>query len=381
MIDITKEHADALALASAVWWIINENARCRKVIACTQRELAEYEAALAGIKRTYAEGAIDDDDAKLCCDAVRWRLAATGDGIADIEKQVKAVAAAIVQARQQVAEKPALAAQVRHLALLPSLVTDDDASTITPRPILDACRETRANPRLRYIYLLCAAGEHREVTGENDGATGLTEVQARFRLRLPYVRRQLESLVQANLVRTVDGLIVVNDWAIKQKASDDAAARKRMSRDMSRDMSQGCPVLDTDTDTDTDTEEPITPPNGGVVPAKADACPPCPYDSIVELYHQSLPANPRLLALNDARRGAMKSRWREGWERLGRQGKPREAVHLLNRFALFFEHVAKSDFLTGRTPAREGRAPFVATLDWLMKPSNFLNVLEGAYHP
>ncbi len=244
--------------------------------------------------------------------------------------------------------------------------------------ILDSVkvRSLSESSQLLYIYLLCAAGERREVTGINDGSTGLTEVQARFRLRLPYVKRQLASLVEANLVRSIDDVIVVSDWEDKQRQSDDAAARKRKSRDTSRDTSQLCPVLDTDTDTDTS----ITPTDVGVVPAvPARTCPPCPFDSIVSLYHDALPANPRVIALNEFRRGLMRSRWRECYERRVKRGDPAESGHLLDWFASFFDDVAKSDFLTGKSAPREGRAPFVADLEFLFRPKNFLSILEGKY--
>ena len=45
----------------------------------------------------------------------------------------------------------------------------------------------------------------------------------------------------------------------------------------------------------------------------------------------------------------------------------------------FFSFVAESKFLTGKTPAREGKPPFVADLEWLIKPSNFVKVIEGRY--
>jgi hypothetical protein len=44
----------------------------------------------------------------------------------------------------------------------------------------------------------------------------------------------------------------------------------------------------------------------------------------------------------------------------------------------FFEYVAKSDFLTGKT-ATSGRRPFVLSLEWLVREANMVKVIEGVY--
>ena len=45
----------------------------------------------------------------------------------------------------------------------------------------------------------------------------------------------------------------------------------------------------------------------------------------------------------------------------------------------FFQTVAASAFLTGRTVGTADREPFRATFDWLMGPKNFDKVLTGKY--
>jgi hypothetical protein len=42
--------------------------------------------------------------------------------------------------------------------------------------------------------------------------------------------------------------------------------------------------------------------------------------------------------------------------------------------------VRESEFLTGRAPGRNGGAPFVASLPWLLKAENFAKAIEGTYH-
>jgi hypothetical protein len=46
----------------------------------------------------------------------------------------------------------------------------------------------------------------------------------------------------------------------------------------------------------------------------------------------------------------------------------------------FFEYVKESKFLTGLEENPDGRPPFIANLEWLIKPENFIKVIEGSYH-
>ena len=106
----------------------------------------------------------------------------------------------------------------------------------------------------------------------------------------------------------------------------------------------------------------------------------CPADSIVALYHEVMPDNPRCKVLSAARRAAIRARWKE-------------AAHLdcepfgystradgLAAWRRFFEVCAESDFLTGRTPGLPGKPPFIADIDFLMSPSGFAKTLENKYH-
>ena len=93
----------------------------------------------------------------------------------------------------------------------------------------------------------------------------------------------------------------------------------------------------------------------------------CPHQSIVDLYHKTLPAARRIQEWTPARQQALRARWREKADRQS-----------LEWWAKFFGYVAKSEFLSGRTQA-PGRKPFELSLDWLTKSANFVKVLEGAY--
>jgi hypothetical protein len=104
--------------------------------------------------------------------------------------------------------------------------------------------------------------------------------------------------------------------------------------------------------------------------------PPCPVEQIVADYHATLPQLPRVLVRNDKRDGLIRARWREVFA----AGKAADRGDGLALFHEYFAHVAQSRFLTGRAEARNGSPPFVADLEWLMRPTNFAKVVEGKYH-
>jgi len=89
----------------------------------------------------------------------------------------------------------------------------------------------------------------------------------------------------------------------------------------------------------------------------------CPHKEIIELYHKHLPMLPRVIDWTAARRAFMQSRWRENKERQS-----------LDWWDGFFQYVAQSDFLCGRT-----KEPFKCNLEWLIRPRNFVKVIEGNY--
>ena len=93
-----------------------------------------------------------------------------------------------------------------------------------------------------------------------------------------------------------------------------------------------------------------------------------PYQKVVDLYHQKLPMLPKVYALTEARKAAIRARWRDG------------SCPDLEAWGAFFDVVAKSNFLTGQARPNGDRKPFRADLEWLTRESNFVKVLEGRYH-
>lgn len=121
--------------------------------------------------------------------------------------------------------------------------------------------------------------------------------------------------------------------------------------------------------------------DNAVVPPKADRLN-CPHDRIIDIYHQILPTAPRVIQWNETRKALLKSRWLEMAKTKSETiGAGYETTSDgMAWWTDFFRYVSKSNFLTGKASAANGATPFVASLEWLLRPSNFTKVLEGNYH-
>lgn len=89
-----------------------------------------------------------------------------------------------------------------------------------------------------------------------------------------------------------------------------------------------------------------------------------PYQKILDLYHKYCNMLPRVRVLNDLRKKYLRARWKEFPD--------------LKFWEEFFKRVANSKFLTGRVEYGS-RPPFIADFEWLIRPTNFVKVLEGRY--
>ena len=94
---------------------------------------------------------------------------------------------------------------------------------------------------------------------------------------------------------------------------------------------------------------------------------PCPFQQIVALYHEKLPALPHVEKLTNTRKGFIRQRWKQDLPDL---------AHWEN----YFLWVAESSFLMGQATPRNGSPPFIADLEWLTRPGNFAKVAEDKYH-
>lgn len=93
-----------------------------------------------------------------------------------------------------------------------------------------------------------------------------------------------------------------------------------------------------------------------------------PYQKIADLYHDILGDDlPHIAKLSERRKAHIRARWKNG-------------LPSLESWRKYFDLVSESDFLMGRAQSSNGRAPFQATIDWLINESNLLKVIEGKYH-
>jgi hypothetical protein len=115
-------------------------------------------------------------------------------------------------------------------------------------------------------------------------------------------------------------------------------------------------------------------PNGLLVISDADDVqksgkPTCPHKEIIAVYHEILPACPRIRDWTPARQTMLRARWNEDDKRQN-----------IAWWRNFFEYVASCDFLVGKVSSH-GNRPFFADLPWLLKAENFAKVREGRYEP
>jgi hypothetical protein len=93
-----------------------------------------------------------------------------------------------------------------------------------------------------------------------------------------------------------------------------------------------------------------------------------PYQEIISLYHKTLPELPECKKLTEKRKGYMRARWNDG-------------LPDLETWEKFFTAIRNSKFLMGQTPANNGRSrPFIADLEWMINPSNYVKIYEGKYY-
>jgi hypothetical protein len=100
----------------------------------------------------------------------------------------------------------------------------------------------------------------------------------------------------------------------------------------------------------------------------------CPHREIIAIYHEVLPTLPAVKVWDGVRERNLQARWRERWA----EGKYASVEEGLAYWRRFFAHVGRSSFLMGKIQGGE-RSPFRASLDWLVKPSNFAKVIEHRY--
>lgn len=110
--------------------------------------------------------------------------------------------------------------------------------------------------------------------------------------------------------------------------------------------------------------------------SKSEKTPACPYQKIIDLYHQILPQLAEVQVLSEKRKSQIKARWQQ---RVGRNGQRR--CDNLEFWEKYFNYVSNCPFLIGQGRPSGDRPVFFADLEWLTNASNFAKVIEGKYAP
>lgn len=128
-------------------------------------------------------------------------------------------------------------------------------------------------------------------------------------------------------------------------------------------LQRATPEVEAEIETETD----LLTPNGVRVETPVSTSADVPVKKIVELYHEKLPELPRVEKITKTRAGLIRQRWKED-------------LPTLESWANYFADVRGSPFLMGRVAPTNGRPPFVADLEFLVRPSSFAKIAEGKYH-
>ena len=125
----------------------------------------------------------------------------------------------------------------------------------------------------------------------------------------------------------------------------------------------------------TKNHEPITNNQDIKASSMESKIPPCPHQQIIDIYHEVLPELPRVVAWNKTRESHLKQRWRELFVDFECKNSEEALQWFRNDF---FQFIKNSKFLTGKTQSKD-RRPFLADLEWVIKPTNFTKIIERKY--
>jgi len=105
----------------------------------------------------------------------------------------------------------------------------------------------------------------------------------------------------------------------------------------------------------------------------------CQHQKVIDLYHQILPTHLKVEVWHKTRQGLLKTRWAEVEQDILKDKGTCTEEQILDWWKRFFGYIAKSKFLTGKTFTKD-RRPFMADLEWIVRPTNFTKIIEQKYH-
>ena len=167
------------------------------------------------------------------------------------------------------------------------------------------------------------------------------------------------------------------NWDKRQFNSDSSTERSRKSREAKKVSTELVATLRNvaatapDTDTDTDKEA-----NASV--GSADKSPRCDTQSVVDLYHDTLPELPRVRLMTDGRRKAVSAFWRFVLTSKKSDGSPRatNADEAMAWIGGYFSRARDNDFLMGRGNKAQGHEGWQCDFDFLLTEKGKKHVIE-----
>lgn len=196
--------------------------------------------------------------------------------------------------------------------------------------------------------------QYQEIVEKNreNGRKGGRRVGARARAYVPR-----ETLADGNPVGTQwvsDGFDLANRPGT-QPVSDGFDLAKRTLTQTKANQNQ---------EPEPEPEPPTALGTADAVPVPDAGTPDCPHAEIIAAYHELLPELRAVASWSEQRQGYLRARWREDPQR-----------QCVAWWREFFAYVRKCPLLMGRKPG----ADWEADLEWLVRPNNFVKVIEGKY--
>lgn len=234
-----------------------------------------------------------------------------------------------------------------------------------------------------WFKLLCLAGKSNNsgVFIFNDRIPYTEEMLATiFRRDVSMVRLALRTFEQFGMIEVVDNVITIPNWSkhqtldayekkkerdrqrIREKRAQQKALISGVSPDLSPDVSpdKSPDVAPLEEDKEGEGEEEKDSSKEEEKPEGKPPAAPVPYEEIKGMYNEICVSFPRCVSLSDARRKAIRARFKSGYT--------------LEHFRDLFTKAEVSTFLKGKNPRN-----WSANFDWLIKDANMAKVLEGNY--
>ena len=95
----------------------------------------------------------------------------------------------------------------------------------------------------------------------------------------------------------------------------------------------------------------------------------CPVGQIIDLYKSIAVRLPIPRVIPDVTRSDISARWRQD-----------ARFRTMDFWTEFFTYCENNQFLSGQVDGRDGKKPFRADLQWIVKASNFAKIINGNYH-